>query len=229
MSNDFKACESSDSEPSHHISANARSTSPESGHSAMNLSEELSLAADTVILAAGAWSPTLLSSLPITGTRAHSIVIRSSMQVDVIAPYVLFTSIALPAGGRNVTPEIYPRPDSTIYVCGPGDTREALPLTVDGVKTDPLACEEIWEWVAETGIIRSNVLGEIQKYQACYLPIVENEGGPIIGNVPNMKGLVVATGHTCWVCDRRPALCNGSDDVVSPSRESATHRVPRKQ
>ncbi|ETW77364.1 hypothetical protein HETIRDRAFT_173996 [Heterobasidion irregulare TC 32-1] len=177
-------------------------------------SEEVNLAADTVILAAGAWSPTLLSSLPITGTRAHSIIIRPSMQADVIAPYVLFTSIALPAGGRNVTPEIYPRPDSTIYVCGPGDTREALPLTVDEVKTDPLACEEIWEWVAETGIIQSNVLGEIEKHQACYLPIVENEGGPIIGNVPNMKGLVVATGHTCWGICNAPGTAKAVSELV---------------
>lgn len=166
-------------------------------------SEEHTLEADCIILAAGAWSPTLLPSLPISATRAHSIVIKPppTLPTDAISPYVLFTSIALPTSGRSreVTPEIYPRPDPAIYVCGPGDTRVALPPNVDDVDVDERACEEIWEWVAQTGVIKSEVIGEVEKRQACYLPIVESGGGPIIGNVPGVKGLVVAAGHTCWV------------------------------
>ncbi|THH18898.1 hypothetical protein EW146_g2187 [Bondarzewia mesenterica] len=164
--------------------------------------EGVNLTADSVILAAGAWSPSLLPSLPISGYRAHSIVIHPSVSTDGIAPYVLFTSIVLSGDGRTVTPEIYPRPDSTIYVCGPGDTREPLPLTVDDVKVDLGACQGIWEWVAETGIIEGSVLGDIERQQACYLPIVESGGGPIVGNMPGIEGLVVATGHTCW------GICN---------------------
>jgi glycine/D-amino acid oxidase-like deaminating enzyme len=54
------------------------------------------MAADCVILAAGAWSSRLLPALPISGTRAHSIVIRAPSPESLalgtnISPYVLFT------------------------------------------------------------------------------------------------------------------------------------------
>ncbi|KAJ3563874.1 hypothetical protein NP233_g8653 [Leucocoprinus birnbaumii] len=62
-----------------------------------------------VILTAGAWSPTLVPSLPIAPTRAHSITLLPSEDV-VISPYVLFTEIQLPPGpgGRltDASPEI---------------------------------------------------------------------------------------------------------------------------
>ena len=43
--------------------------------------------------------------------------------------------------------------------------------------------------------------GEITARQACYLPTPTSgpSGCPIIGEVEGVKGLVVATGHTCWV------------------------------
>lgn len=33
--------------------------------------------------------------------------------------------------------------------------------------------------------------------QACYLPLVSSGGGPIIGET-GIKGLILASGHTCW-------------------------------
>jgi glycine/D-amino acid oxidase-like deaminating enzyme len=33
--------------------------------------------------------------------------------------------------------------------------------------------------------------------QACYLPSVSGGGGPLIGPT-GIKGLLLATGHTCW-------------------------------
>lgn len=163
------------------------------------------LAADVVILAAGAWSPSLLPGLPVEGQRAHSIVLRPpvdiSRDVSAVSPYVLFANIRLPGSRGTVSPEIYPRgdPDPEIYVCGPGDTRVSLPPTVDDVEVDKRACEEIYQWVAETGVIQSWAIDKVWAQQACYLPNVHGPGGPIIGRVPGTEGLVVATGHTCWV------------------------------
>ncbi|KAI0059995.1 FAD dependent oxidoreductase [Artomyces pyxidatus] len=182
--------------------------------------EELHLPADYIVLAAGAWSPALLPSLPVSGTRAHSVVIRAppSLPAHAVSPYVLFTSITLPAAGRGrprtVTPEIYPRPDSTIYVCGPGDHRVPLPPTVDDVSVDPHACEEIWQWVAETGIIQDWALGDIEQRQACYLPVVDGDGGPIVGEVPAIKGLIVATGHTCWGICNAPGTAKAVSELI---------------
>ncbi|TFY75832.1 hypothetical protein EWM64_g8182 [Hericium alpestre] len=129
--------------------------------------EEVHIPADCIILAAGPWSPSLIPALPIVTTRAHSIVIKSPSSVDpnAVAPYALFTSLALPKtprrGAETVTPEIYPRPNQTIYMCGPGDSRAPLPPTVDDVEVEKAACEQIWEWISESGIIERWALGEV--------------------------------------------------------------------
>lgn len=80
--------------------------------------ETREVSATDVVLCAGAWSPRILSSLPISATRAHSITIRVPPSSK-IAPYVLFTEITQPSGfshgGRIVTPEIYARPGNEVY------------------------------------------------------------------------------------------------------------------
>jgi glycine/D-amino acid oxidase-like deaminating enzyme len=157
--------------------------------------EDVSIPANRVILTAGAWSPSLVPSLPITGTRAHSITIRTAPGVT-ITPYALFTEINMPGSRSSVTPEIYARPDE-VYACGPGDD-SALPVTVDDVQCDEQACEDVRDQV--TAISTQLREGDVTAKQACFLPIVAAGGGPIIGEAPKIaKGLFVATGHTCWV------------------------------
>ena len=39
--------------------------------------------------------------------------------------------------------------------------------------------------------------GNVRTRQACYLPVVSGGGGPLIGET-GIKGLLMATGHTCW-------------------------------
>ena len=51
-----------------------------------------------VVLAAGPWSPKLVPSLPIYGSRAHSIVIRPTREVSA---YALFTEMVMPASSSN--------------------------------------------------------------------------------------------------------------------------------
>lgn len=90
-----------------------------------------------VVLSAGAWSPSIVPSVPVSGLRVHSVTARPNPDVT-IAPYVLFTEIDL-ADGQSVTPEIYARPDNEIYACGPGDDAP-LPANVDDVEVDQAAC-----------------------------------------------------------------------------------------
>ncbi|KAF8128584.1 FAD dependent oxidoreductase [Boletus edulis] len=161
-----------------------------------------------VVLSAGAWSPSIVPSLPISATRAHSVTVRPNPEVT-IAPYVLFTEIALPGGGVG-TPEIYARPDNEIYACGLADD-SPLPTNVDGVEVDQTACQSIWEQVAS--ISTEFREATVEKRQACFLPVVDvRGGGPIIGEVRSIaKGLYVAAGHTCW------GICNapGTAKVIS--------------
>ncbi|KAI0655650.1 FAD dependent oxidoreductase [Cubamyces menziesii] len=178
--------------------------------------EAQKLPATHVILAAGAWSPRIVPSLPISGTRAHSITIRPRPGTP-IAPYVLFTEIALPAspqGGRaqQVSPEIYARPNDEVYCCGPGDD-SAVPETVDDVQVDQAACESIRAHVAS--ISRELREGEVERQQACFLPVVSVGGGPIVGEAKEIaEGLVVATGHTCWGICNAPGTAKAVAELV---------------
>lgn len=153
-----------------------------------------------VIVAAGVWSPRLLPRLPIEGTRAHSITIRPTPGTA-ISPYVLFTEIELAKPGSSrraarASPEVYARPGNEVYCCGPGDN-SAAPDTVDDVEVDQRACDSIREHVASISTQLRD--GEVEKQQACFLPVVSG-GGPIVGEAKSLaKGLVIATGHTCWV------------------------------
>ncbi|KAI0668977.1 FAD dependent oxidoreductase [Trametes maxima] len=174
------------------------------------------VAATHVIVAAGAWSPTLVPSLPIVGTRAHSITIQPP-QGTPIAPYVLFTEITLPSSGsgvrvQQVSPEIYARPTNEVYCCGPGDDAP-VPDTVDEVPVDEGACESIREHVAS--ISRELREGAVEKRQACFLPVASAGGGPIVGEAGEIaKGLIIATGHTCWGICNAPGTAKALAELV---------------
>ncbi|KAI5994493.1 FAD dependent oxidoreductase [Pisolithus albus] len=183
--------------------------------------QEKFMPATHVILAAGAWSPFLLPSLPISATRAHSITFRPKAGID-IAPYVLFTDIKLPRG-LHVSPEIYARPDNEVYACGPGDDSK-LPSNVDEVEVDQTACESIREQVVSVSPELRE--GTVEKRQACFLPVVSQRGagGPIIGEAKTVaKGLYVATGHTCWGICNAPGTAKVMAELVLNS-----NALPRK-
>ncbi|KAK7042312.1 DAO domain-containing protein [Favolaschia claudopus] len=169
-----------------------------------------SLPATEVIVCGGAWSPALLPGLPIQGTRAHSVVIRTPATAQ-IAPYVLFTEIT-GTGNGVVTPEIYARPDGTVYACGPGDD-SPLPENVDDVVVDAEACDNLLRNV--TAISDELRAGEVEFRQACFLPVSSIGGGPIIGEVEKVaKGLFVATGHTCWGISNAPGTAKAISELV---------------
>ncbi|KAI1437046.1 FAD dependent oxidoreductase [Xylaria sp. CBS 124048] len=186
--------------------------------------EEITLSTTDCVVAAGPWTRRLLPEIPVSASRAHSVVIKPPRP---ISAYALFTSIRLPVGFRTavsktaergpveatpsrkqqmVEPEIYARPDGTAYACGPTDDVVILPSTTAEVEVDVARCEDI---IAQVGGI-SDELGQDGKVlarQACYLP----QGGPFIGQVGNTKGLIVAAGHTCWGIQNAP----GTGKLVS--------------
>lgn len=167
------------------------------------------LPATHAVLAAGPWTQRLLPSAPISGLRAHSVTIRPTRPVSA---YALFTSITLPGGRAHAAPEIYARPDAEIYACGEGDTLVALPDTTADVVVDRARCDTIVEQVGHvSGELRD---GEVTARQACYLPVCEGSGGPYIGEVAEMRGLVLASGHSCWGIQNGPGTGKLVSEIV---------------
>lgn len=159
--------------------------------------------ATDVILAAGPWTSHVFPEAPIEATRAHSVVIKAD-----VSPYAVFSEIELPKDfgrreegvkrrrhGASVSPEMYARPDGTVYACGEGDTDVPLPQASSVVVCDENRCQDILDYC---GSISSTLRkGEVLEQQACYLPSVAGGGGPLIGQT-GIRGLLMATGHTCW-------------------------------
>jgi glycine/D-amino acid oxidase-like deaminating enzyme len=174
---------------------------------AKDTGESNTIPATDVVISTGPWTKTIFPKAPISAVRAHSAVIRPMRQVSA---YALFTNIQLPGAGRSsrlsrlttVTPEIYARPDNTVYTCGEGDRVVPLPRTTANVEVDESRCQDIIDSVGSI----SNELrdGEVLARQACYLPSVDSvHEGPLIGHT-DIKGLYMAAGHTCWGIQNAP-------------------------
>ena len=176
-------------------------------------SEFHTIPATDVVIAAGPWTKSIYPSAPISALRAHSVTIRPSRP---ISAYAIFTEISLPPSfGRTstfvkskssrhkvVTPEIYARPNNEAYACGEGDTLVPLPKTTDDVAVDDARCQDIIDYVSSVSDELRD--GTVTARQACYLPTVEaSSQGPLIGNT-NVKGLLIAAGHSCWGIQNAP-------------------------
>lgn len=175
--------------------------------------EEKTLQATDVILSAGPWTSKVYPKAPISALRAHSVTIRPSRPVSAFA---VFTEISLPndfgstnesvksrrgKGAKQVTPEIYARPNNEVYACGEGDTYIPLPKTSDLVQVDEERCQDVVDYISSISDEMRD--GEVTARQACYLPEVRGPvKGPLIGET-GVKGLLMAAGHSCWVREQR--------------------------
>jgi glycine/D-amino acid oxidase-like deaminating enzyme len=189
--------------------------------------EKKTMPCDTLVLAAGPWTPTLLPGLPMSSLRAHSVTIRPKKPVSA---YCLFTEVTLPDHShpdptaqttppdnrprrtrqntatttRTLSPEIYARPNNEIYICGRGDVDHPLPLTTDLVEVSSIACAELVTAASATSDeIRDGI---VTGRRACYLPTLDvgGSGGPLIGET-DVEGLILAAGHSCWGILNAPA------------------------
>ncbi|KAJ5887659.1 hypothetical protein N7495_007700 [Penicillium taxi] len=168
--------------------------------------ESHTIPATDVIVAAGPWTQRILPEVPIEGMRAHSVVIQPTTPVS---SYALFTNIEIPANFHPskrsrptvAAPEIYTRPDNTVYACGDGDKNVPLPSTSAEVEVNEVLCQDI---IDQVGSISDELRdGEVLTRQACYLPNCIGTGGPLVG-LTHTKGLYLAAGHTCWGIQNGP-------------------------
>lgn len=169
---------------------------------------EQTLSCTHLVLAAGPWTgqvaqqllPKLTSTniASITGSRAHSIILRTK---EPLTAHALFTDMTL-EDGDMAEPEVYPRPDGTVYVCGLSDN-EPLPSSSGQVKPDPFSIELLHTQASALSHIFDSSQAETIMEQACYLPISER-GRPLVGPVRGMDGVYVASGHSCWGITQGP-------------------------
>jgi glycine/D-amino acid oxidase-like deaminating enzyme len=135
-------------------------------------------------------------------TRPESRSARASRMPRVqITAAALFTHVKETAASKAHEPEIYPRLHNEVYVCGePG--HDALPDDPREVRPECEKCDRV---IQNCSVVSSGFAeAEVVARQACYLPLTQS-GAPVIGEVPGVRGAIVATGHSCWGILNAPA------------------------
>jgi glycine/D-amino acid oxidase-like deaminating enzyme len=164
---------------------------------------------DAVVIAMGPWSVLAAQWLPlpmIYGLKGHSVVFRNGAG---ITPHALFVECEA-ADGAVDTPEVFPRPDGTTYICGLS-SEEPLPLDPAGVGTDAEATARLQAMTRTFAPALADA--EVLATQACYRPVAR-DGLPLIGEVGGLEGAYVATGHSVWGMLNAPATGEALAELI---------------
>ena len=165
--------------------------------------------ADAVIIAMGPWSILAAVWLPLPavyGLKGHSLVFQTG---DIIPPEALFLEFQ-EGSGELQSPEFFPRPDGTIYVCAISSD-SPLPVDPAAVGPDPGAIERLERICAASSPALASA--KIIARQACFRPIAA-DGLPLIGRVPGIEGGYVATGHSVWGILNAPATGEAMAELI---------------
>ncbi|XP_031486816.1 putative oxidoreductase TDA3 [Nymphaea colorata] len=181
--------------------------------------------ADAVVLALGPWSGKfgVLSSLfRVHGIKAHSIVLRPEKPEE-ITPHAL--SLSYTTNGKCLDLEVYPRPTGEVYICGMLEDDAPVPDGAEQVEPKGESIEML-KRIGETVSSRLSVgSATVEAEQACFLPCT-TDGQPVIGQVPNVKGLYVATGHSCWGILNGPATGAAVAELVLDGQSAIVDLKP---
>ena len=166
------------------------------------------LEADAVVLAMGPWTSRAVPGLrlpTVHGLKGYSVTLAAA---DVPA-HALFVDYRL-ASGRALEPEIFPRPDGEVYVCGMADPAP-LPDSPEAVEVNDAACAVLAH--AAGRVSTALAAARITRRQACYRPVTD-DGLPLIGRVPAVAGAYVATGHGPWGMLNAPATGQALSELI---------------
>ena len=167
------------------------------------------LPADAVVLALGPWTSRVTRGLDLPavyGLKGYSV----TLAAPDVPPHALFVDYRA-ADGRAFEPEIIPRPDGNVYVCGMADA-QPLPESAEGVKVDDAACDVLAR--AAGRVSTTLAAARVTRRQACYRPVTA-DGLPLIGRVPRVAGVYVATGHGPWGMLNAPATSLGLAELIT--------------
>ena len=156
--------------------------------------------ADAVVIAMGPWSGRTLQDLPLPpvgGLKGYSITVRPEQAVPAHALFAEYQD----EGGVHDSPEVYPRPDGEVYVCGLSDDTP-VPESPETVRPREGSCDALNRFAKALSPRLLNA--QLIRRQACFRPITP-DGLPLLGRVPGVTGAYVATGHSCWGILNAPA------------------------
>jgi glycine/D-amino acid oxidase-like deaminating enzyme len=178
------------------------------------------LAADAVVLAMGPWTGRAARGLALPGVHG-----LKGYSVTLAAPdmpaHALFVEYRT-ADGRNLEPEIVPRPDGEVYVCGMADPAP-LPDSPEEVEVSEAACAVLAR--AAGRVSTALAAAPISRRQACYRPVTD-DGLPLIGRVPGVAGVYVATGHGPWGMLNAPATGLALAELIADGATSSLDLRP---
>jgi len=175
---------------------------------------------DAIVLAMGPWTSRAASWLPlprIHGLKGHSVTLVGA---DVPA-HALFVEYRA-ADGRHLEPEIFPRPDGEVYVCGMADPAP-LPDSPEAVAVNEASCAVLAH--AAGRVSTALAAARISRRQACYRPVTD-DGLPLIGPVPGVTGAYVATGHGPWGILNAPATGFALAELITEGATSSVDLTP---
>jgi len=165
--------------------------------------------ADVLIVATGPWTEeirswfpnteqmqTSLASLPsITGVKSHSMLVKTDQ--------ILKQAVFFQSDDSINDIEVYPRPDGDSYITGSSHPKSIMTERPGEETVEPQLKEELLDAMRRTS---PEILGNVEPHttQACFWPET-NDGLPVIGPLPNLASVIVATGHSVWGILQGPA------------------------
>ena len=179
------------------------------------------IAGDAVVIAMGPWSVLASRWLPLPavyGLKGLSLIFRYRPQP---VPHALFVELET-ATGDFASPEVYPRPDGTTYVCGLS-SEAPLPVDPAAVVPDEGGPARLRAMTVQVAPALGDA--EVLAEQACYRPVVE-DGLPLIGAVPGADGAYVATGHSVWGMLNGPATGEAVAELIADGASSRVNLAP---
>jgi glycine/D-amino acid oxidase-like deaminating enzyme len=176
--------------------------------------------ADAVVLAMGPWTSRVAKGLGVPrvrGLKGYSVTLVGAT----VPAHALFVDYRT-ADGRALEPEIFPRPDGDVYVCGMADPA-ALPDSPESVDVNDAACDVLAR--AAGRVSTALAAARIARRQACYRPVTD-DGLPLIGRVPRVSGAYIATGHGPWGMLNAPATGLGLAELIADGAASLVDLRP---
>jgi glycine/D-amino acid oxidase-like deaminating enzyme len=178
------------------------------------------LEGDAVVLAMGPWTGRLARRLRLPnvyGLKGYSV----TLAAPEVPAHALFVDYRT-SDGRALEPEIFPRPEGEVYVCGMADPAP-LPESPELVEVNEASCAVLAR--AAGRVSRALAEASIVRRQACYRPVTD-DGLPLIGRVPSVRGAFVATGHGPWGILNAPATGLAMAELVADGAASLVDLRP---
>lgn len=156
---------------------------------------------DKLLLAAGPWTGSLsrqlgITSIPVFDLPGHSIIYKPTRPLEAEC---LFSRIS----DKGVTngPELFTRPDGTIYIAG---QNTGGPLPPGGTADVQLQESDLEKLRGAMAILSPELTnGEIVKTQLCYRPVTK-QGTPFLSPVPSHTNVWCCAGSGPWGIEQGP-------------------------